>query len=227
MAFCRHGLGTSHPPNPSLQRGACGLGIKQWILGNGGPSPAAEVPPGWWFSHQVLSNSFDPMDCSPPGPSVHGVFQARILQWVARPRDRTQVSRIHGRFFTKSPGKPKPGYKNRLLELASCVSPPMSCWSLSSEHTGSGRPDRLRKEGGAGKRQSRALRRWGSFWVPSAAVAALVAASTQSKLPGHGGQVWDVEMAREARRSLAFLRIQLPPRRAPPRLRGLTPPCVG
>ena len=25
----------------------------------------------------------DPMDCSPPGPSVHGIFQARGLEWVA------------------------------------------------------------------------------------------------------------------------------------------------
>jgi len=25
----------------------------------------------------------DPMDCSPPGYSVHGIFQARILEWVA------------------------------------------------------------------------------------------------------------------------------------------------
>ena len=25
----------------------------------------------------------DPMDCSPPGPSVHGIFQARVLEWVA------------------------------------------------------------------------------------------------------------------------------------------------
>ena len=24
----------------------------------------------------------DPMDCSPPGPSVHGIFQARVLEWV-------------------------------------------------------------------------------------------------------------------------------------------------
>ena len=28
----------------------------------------------------TLSN---PMDCSPPGSSVHGIFQARILEWVA------------------------------------------------------------------------------------------------------------------------------------------------
>ena len=44
----------------------------------------------------------DPMDCNPPGSSVHGIFQARILEWVAisfsrgssPPRDRTPVSCI-------------------------------------------------------------------------------------------------------------------------------------
>ena len=49
-----------------------------------------------------------PMDCSPPGSSVHGIFQARILEWVAisfsrgfsRPRDGSQVSSIAGRRFT-------------------------------------------------------------------------------------------------------------------------------
>ena len=25
----------------------------------------------------------DPMDCSPPGPSTHGIFQARVLEWVS------------------------------------------------------------------------------------------------------------------------------------------------
>ena len=30
-----------------------------------------------------MSTSCDPMDCSLPGSSVHGVFQARILEWVA------------------------------------------------------------------------------------------------------------------------------------------------
>ena len=50
----------------------------------------------------------DPMDYSSPGPSVHGIFQARILEWVAfpfsrassQPRDWTQVSCITSRFFT-------------------------------------------------------------------------------------------------------------------------------
>ena len=44
----------------------------------------------------------DPLDCSPPGSSVHGIPQARIVEWVAisssrgssSPRDRTRVSFI-------------------------------------------------------------------------------------------------------------------------------------
>ena len=35
------------------------------------------------FSCSVVSDSCDPIDCSPPGFSVHGILQARILEWVA------------------------------------------------------------------------------------------------------------------------------------------------
>ena len=50
----------------------------------------------------------DPMDCSLPVSSVYGISQTRILAWVAmsfsrgspRPRTRTQVSHIAGRFFS-------------------------------------------------------------------------------------------------------------------------------
>ena len=50
----------------------------------------------------------DPMDCSLPGSSVRGIFQARVLERVAvsfsrrfsQPRDRTQVSHIAGGIFT-------------------------------------------------------------------------------------------------------------------------------
>ena len=37
----------------------------------------------WWFSRQVVSDSCDPMDYSPPGSSVLGILQARTLEWVA------------------------------------------------------------------------------------------------------------------------------------------------
>ena len=77
------------------------------------------------YAHKIFQNCFlfyhlkvkvksqscptlcDPVDCSPPGSSVHGILQARVLEWVAisfsrgssRPRDQTQVSRIAGRRF--------------------------------------------------------------------------------------------------------------------------------
>ena len=34
---------------------------------------------------QLCPTLSDPMDCSPPGSSVHGIFQARVLEWVASP----------------------------------------------------------------------------------------------------------------------------------------------
>ena len=50
----------------------------------------------------------DPMDCSPPGSSIHGILKARVLEWIAIsfsrgsswPRDPTRVSCIAGRHFT-------------------------------------------------------------------------------------------------------------------------------
>ena len=53
----------------------------------------------------------DPTDCSPPDCSVHGIFQVRMLEWVAisfsggssQPRDLTCVSCTAGRFFTTEP----------------------------------------------------------------------------------------------------------------------------
>ena len=57
---------------------------------------------------QLCLTLCDPMDCSPPGFSAHGIFQARILGWVAipfsrgfsQPRDQTQVFCTAGGFFT-------------------------------------------------------------------------------------------------------------------------------
>ena len=39
-------------------------------------------------SLEVCLTRCDPMDCSPPGSSVHGILQARILEWVAVPSSR-------------------------------------------------------------------------------------------------------------------------------------------
>ena len=37
----------------------------------------------YMFSCEVMFDYCDPMDCSPPGSSVHEILQARILEWVA------------------------------------------------------------------------------------------------------------------------------------------------
>ena len=69
-------------------------------------------------SNSIVFNSIDPMGCRLPEPSsssLHGIFQAGILEWVAislsressRPRDWIHVSCIAGGFFTTEPlGKP-------------------------------------------------------------------------------------------------------------------------
>ena len=63
-------------------------------------------------SLQSCPSVCDPVDCSPPGFSVHGILQARILEWVAAPSYRgifpTQGSNplmspaLAGGFFTTS-----------------------------------------------------------------------------------------------------------------------------
>ena len=62
----------------------------------------------WSEVTQLCPILCDPMDCSLSGSSVHGIFQARVLEWIAIsfsrgsswPRNRTRVSCIAGRRFT-------------------------------------------------------------------------------------------------------------------------------
>ena len=59
----------------------------------------------------------DPIDCSPPGFSVLGILQARILEWVATPGDLpdpgiqlTSLALAGGFFTTEPPGNPTTDY---------------------------------------------------------------------------------------------------------------------
>ena len=55
-----------------------------------------------------MSDCCDPVDCIPPGSSVHAIFQARILEWIdilssgkySQSRDQTCISCIAGGFLT-------------------------------------------------------------------------------------------------------------------------------
>ena len=62
------------------------------IVSTMGMKPVPTIPsaspllPGWYiqvFVTQLCLILCDPMDCSPPGSSVYGILQARILEWVA------------------------------------------------------------------------------------------------------------------------------------------------
>ena len=76
--------------------------LDNWIRGcKWGLSTESEVA-------QSCPTLCNPMDCSLSGCSVHGIFQARVLEWIAisfsrgssRPRNRTWVSHIAGKRFT-------------------------------------------------------------------------------------------------------------------------------
>ena len=78
-------------------RNFCGITFPLlWYSNN---LPVARMP--GCFSRVWLCDT-QPMDCSPPHSSVHGILQARILEWVAMPfsrgsswpRDRTHVSYV-------------------------------------------------------------------------------------------------------------------------------------
>ena len=83
---------------------------------------------------QLCPTLSDPMDCSPPGSSVHGTSQARILEWVAIPfsrgspqiRDQTQASGIAGRLWSKEESIPEGKNQNTCFWNAGC------CWVLFS-----------------------------------------------------------------------------------------------
>ena len=68
-------------------------------------------------SIQLCLSLYEPIDCSLPGYSVHGILQTRILEWVAMPssrgsfcrRDQTCMHLLHGHMGSlplEPPGKP-------------------------------------------------------------------------------------------------------------------------
>ena len=78
----------------------------------------------WLWEGESESSQSCPTLCDPMNYRVHGILQARILEWVAfpfsrgssQPRDWTHVSRIAGRFFLPAETEGKPRYEEINLE---------------------------------------------------------------------------------------------------------------
>ena len=99
------------------------LGTKLWvrIISKTESSLLFQVP-------KVYLTLCDPMDYSPSGSSVHGISQARILEWVAicfsrassQPKDQFMSPALAGGFFiTEPPGKPNLWSVSTVLLMAS------------------------------------------------------------------------------------------------------------
>ena len=92
-------------PTPVYLGSPCGSAGKESAcnVGDLGLIPGLGRSPG-----EVKVTQWCPTLCDPMDYTVHGILQARILEWVAfpfsrgssQPRDQTQVSHIAGRFFT-------------------------------------------------------------------------------------------------------------------------------
>ena len=96
-------LGDPRTPSPrSLGLACSSLQVSQQFLA----VPCTELF-HIWFSHEIVSDSRNRMDCSPPGSSVHGILQARVLEWISisfskgifPTRDRTRISCIGRRIL--------------------------------------------------------------------------------------------------------------------------------
>ena len=107
-----------------------------------------------------MSDSLRPVDFSPPSSSIHGILQARILEWVttsfsrgsSRPRDRTQVSHIAGRHFNLCATKEALKYKNTVSQKTSYRDTKLQIQVLTSKISKGGKEARLKEEGGGGGR---------------------------------------------------------------------------
>ena len=79
---------------------------------------------------QLCPTLCDPMNCSPPGSSVHGILQARILEWVASPFSR-------GIFLTQGLNPGLLNCRQILYNLSHQESPlffyPLAIWSFALE----------------------------------------------------------------------------------------------
>ena len=109
-------MGSDFPGGPVVKNPPSNAGDEVWCL----VKKLRSHMPAWLLkSLQSCTILFDPLDCSLPFFSVHGVLTARLLEWVAMPfcrgsswpRDRTHVSCVSctadGSFTSEPPGRPQ------------------------------------------------------------------------------------------------------------------------
>ena len=93
-----------------------------------------------FVSCSIVSESLQPRDCSSPGSSVHGILQARILEWVAKPssrgssapRDRTHVSCTEADSLPSEPSDKPWGKRDAKISEKKGKKKFPGCWNIFS-----------------------------------------------------------------------------------------------
>ena len=125
MSFC---LLTPASSKFSKEQSPSWIMMREFRLGEHGTGHSHTSPCVCAKSLELCPTLCDPMDCSPPGSSVHGLLQTRILEWVAMPSSRVLSD---------------PGIKPRSLPLQADSLPlshqevpPVPAWVINSERKG-------------------------------------------------------------------------------------------
>ena len=114
MGFSRWQYCRGLPSDPGIKPGSSAMQADSLLTEPWGTYPIKGYYPKYAknsyssVSRSIMSDSLRPHSLSPTSSSVHGILQARILEWTAipffrgssQPRDQTWVSCIAGRFFT-------------------------------------------------------------------------------------------------------------------------------
>ena len=84
LLSCFSHVQLSATPQRAGHQAPLSLGFSRQEHWSGLPFPSPmRASEKWKWSCSVVSTPSDPLDCSPPGSSVHGTFQARVLEWGA------------------------------------------------------------------------------------------------------------------------------------------------
>ena len=86
---------------------------------------------------QLCPTLSHPMDCSPPGSSLHGIFQARVLEWVPLPSHKWDLTKLKS--FFKEKENESFSVMSNPLQTARLLCP----WNSLGHNTGVGSLSRL------------------------------------------------------------------------------------
>ena len=86
-----------------------------------------------YLSAQSCPTLCDPMDCSLQGSSVHGIFQARVLEWVAIAFSMAESEELKSLLMKMKEGSEKVGLKLNIQKTKIMASGPITSWQIDGE----------------------------------------------------------------------------------------------